>query len=111
MPTIHEFGAKIAAVCGHNRGAAHNAPMTKTEILEWLDLSAGYMSRFYGQSRAEVTPVIERAIVMALGFGPVDVNLEKNWELAWRSWLTEWRDTWREGSPADLVKRLETTSC
>ena len=111
MPGIHEFGMKIAAVCGHNRGAAHTAPTRKTELLDWLDLSGGRMSRFYKPAKPDVPAVIERAVVMALGFGPVDASFEKGWDQAWMSWLADWKAVWREGSPTGLVERLELTNC
>jgi hypothetical protein len=108
LPDVVKFSDKVVRVCGLNSANERNAPRNKTELVKWLGLGGGTLSKSYRVPTANLLASLERAVVMALGFGPEESEFVQHREEAWARWGVKWHHLWRSGEPKDLVDRLES---
>lgn len=107
MPDVVKLGEKVVRVCSLNRMREAQAPMGKTDLVRWLGVAGGRLSKFYSVPVATLGASLERAIVMALGFGPDESAFEQYGDGAWSRWLAVWGNTWRTGDPLEFEGLLE----
>jgi hypothetical protein len=110
MVDIVKFGDKVARVCSLHRANNRPAPGGKTQLVEWLGLGGGTLSKRYGDPVAVLQASLERAVVMALGFGPDDSEFEQYpWSDVWSRWAARWGALWRDGDSIAFARHLEET--
>lgn len=107
MPDVVRFSDKVSEICELNGAASREAPRNKSALSGWLGLGAGTLSRHYQKPVPHLTISLERAVVMALGFGPLESEFARDGEHAWASWGKKWGELWRAREPQDLVRKLE----
>jgi len=107
MPDVAGFREKVIQVCDLNRALGRHAPGNRSALTTWLGLGTGTLSGRYQKPVAHLTLSLERAIVMALGFGPAEPEFVKDPDRAWSSWQKNWGELWRVRAPEDLVKKLD----
>ncbi|HEY0112964.1 MAG TPA: hypothetical protein VGB59_07395 [Allosphingosinicella sp.] len=107
MPDVVKLREKVLRVCRLNLADDRPAPHSLTELTEWLGIGAGTLSKPYGQPVADLKASLERAMVMALGFGPDDSEFERDPAQVWPRWTAKWGDSWRKGDYEVFARRLE----
>src|SRR4051812_14453260 len=107
MPEVVSFREKVTQVCELNRALSRNAPRNRSALTTWLGLGTGTLSGRYQKTVAHLTISLERAIVMAVGFGPAEDDFAKDGDRAWSVWLKRWGELWRTRAPEELVRRLD----
>ncbi|MDP1865963.1 MAG: hypothetical protein Q8L13_06410 [Bradyrhizobium sp.] len=107
MPEVLFFSEKVIRVCDLNHANSRNAPKNRTELSDWLGIGSGTLSKRYKGPSADIHVSLERAIVMALGFGPSDTDFDAGSDKAWSRWTTEWSQLWRSGNTQDFIKKFE----
>lgn len=110
MPDIVKLREKVVRVCGLNYANNRPAPRNMTELATWLGIAGGTLTRRYSTGTANLQNSLERAIVMALGFGPEDSEFEEYGESVWSHWIAKWGNTWRSSEPMELERLLETAN-
>jgi hypothetical protein len=110
MPDVVKLREKVVRVCDLNAGNGRAAPHSRTELIDWLGIGAGSLSKAYSQPTANLKVSLERAIVMALGFGPTNSDFDKDPDLVWPRWLEKWGNSWRKDSDKEFAKRLEKSA-
>jgi hypothetical protein len=109
MADVVGFKEKVIRACQLNSANSRYAPTSRTELIEWLGLGAGTLSARYAQPAPNLQISLERAIVMALGFGPEESEFAEYQERAWPRWAEQWGKLWRNGDPQDFGRKLEET--
>jgi hypothetical protein len=103
-----QFSDKVVRVCDLNRANDRDAPRNKTQLINWLGLAGGRLSKSYKAATATLHLSLERAVVMALGFGPAEADFDQGENFAWSRWVARWGELWRNAQPKELADCLES---
>lgn len=108
MVDVVSFGEKVLRTCALNKANNRDAPHSKTELVAWLGLGGGSLSKRYKDPVADLQAALERAVVMALGFGPDETEFERyDWATVWTRWALRWGEVWRNAEAAAFSEHLE----
>jgi hypothetical protein len=110
MADVVKLDEKVGRIFSLNQTRNGLAPTSKTQLVTWLGVAGGGLSKYYSIPVTRLGASLEHAIVMALGFGPEESEFEQHGERAWSRWLTTWGDIWRTGTPIELERHLELSN-